>query len=503
MNLAGSVVAAVSGLALVVLVARWLEPDRAGTFFTLIALFLLVESVAVLGTDTGLARFLLRLEGVGEYAAVVALCAAARRVTVCTAGLAALVLVVGAWLVGALAGWSADLVWSVSLVATALPSAVLCDVSLASTRAFGDMRSSVLLDRVLRSASQPIGVALALAGGGGLSGALLAWTVSHHLAAAGSVVALNHRLRARGLPPLPGLTRHPIAPGGARDGVRVLAEFWAYNRLRVVARVAQISIQKVDVILVAVLASPQAAAAYTVATRFVPLGQLVTQPIQWVLQPRVAEILTLESRDTLREVHRVATAWLVLLAWPLYLGVAALASTYLGLFGADLAQADHARAVVVVMALTMLVAVATGPVDTLLLMAGRIGLSAANAVAALVIDVAGCVVLVPRLGILGAAVAWSLAVLTRCGLAVLQVERDLEVHALAPVTLRAALLPVLVVGLPASALAVSGVPGVVVWPGVGALVAGYLAVLWCTRAVWGLQGVWARPPVPERYEVSR
>jgi hypothetical protein len=79
------------------------------------------------------------------------------------------------------------------------------------------------------------------------------------------------------------------------------------------------------------------------------------------------------------------------------------------------------------MMLAMLLAVASGPVDTLLLMAGRSGRSLGNASAALAVDIGLCLVLLPRVGILGAALAWAAAVLTRCGLAYLQVRAELRI----------------------------------------------------------------------------
>ena len=63
-------------------------------------------------------------------------------------------------------------------------------------------------------------------------------------------------------------------------------------------------------------------------------------------------------------------------SWPLYVGVAAAPLVYLGVFGPE--YADNGLAVVVVMSLAMMFAVATGPVDTLLLMSGRSALSLIN-----------------------------------------------------------------------------------------------------------------------------
>ncbi|MFS3128114.1 polysaccharide biosynthesis C-terminal domain-containing protein [Nocardioides sp. Bht2] len=479
-GLAGALVAGVAGFVLVVVVARGLPADQAGVFFAVTALFLIVEGLAVLGTDTGLARFLLRLEATRSSKVIVSLIRATMRTTLAGATILAVIMGLLAAPLSQAFGWDDDAARALMVLAVALPAAVLADLSLAATRAFGEMRSTVLVDRLLRAGSQPILVGVTLYAGAGLTGAVVAWAATHFLGAGLAVLALQRRLRQRGH----GSMRRcgPLAPG-------LLGEFWSFTWLRGLARVAQLGMQKLDIILVAALVSPTAAAAYTVATRFVPLGQMATQAIQQVLQPRMTAILVHDDPRTLGEVYQVSTAWNMLVAWPLYLGVGALATTYLDLFGAQVLQVEHTELVVMVMAATMLFAVASGPVDTLLLMAGRSGISAFNTLLALVIDVVGCLLLVPPLGILGAAFAWAAAVVTRCSLAFWQVRRDLGVHALSRVTLRAAWLPALWVGLPAVVIAVLDPGTPLVFTAVAVIVAGYGLALWRRRQSLGLDGM--------------
>lgn len=493
LGLGGAAVAGVSGFLLVVVVARWARPEEAGVFFAVTALFLMVEGVAMLGTDTGLARFLLRLEATDRPLVTPVLWRVVRTTLLAVVAVAVVLGLAAGPLCEAL-GWSRDAAWSLRLLAVALPAAMAVDLALATTRAFGEIRSTVLIDRIVRAGAQPVLVGAALASGTGLRGAVLAWAATHLVAAGLAIRAARRCLRRRGhlspSKPRSGGTAAALSAGSelasaefSRSVDRAVSEFWSFTRLRGVARAAQQGMQKIDILLVAAILSPTVAVAYTVATRFVPLGQLGTQAIQQVLQPQMTAILVKEDRRALRDVHQIATAWSMLVAWPVYLGVMALSVTYLDLFGAEAVRADpaQARTVVVIMAAAMLLAVASGPVDTLLLMSGRSGVSALNAVAALVIDVVGCLLLLPRIGMLGAALAWAAAVLVRCTLAFAQVRRDLGIHALSPVTLRAAVIPLGCVGLPAAALAVVSPPTGVLWVGVVAIAGLYVAVLWWWR----------------------
>lgn len=480
LGLAGSGVAGIAGFGLVVIVARGLPLDQAGTFFAVTAAFVLLQGLCAVGIDTGLARFLLRHEAAQRSDHLLATVRGALAVST---GTAVVVAATGLLVAGPVSGWlggDAELVTVLQLLLCILPAAVFADGALAAVRALTEMRSTALVDRLLRSGSQPILVLLALAADGGLRTVCAAWALSHLLAAGAAALALRATLRRRG--------HGALAAGGWGDR-RLWREFWSFTWLRGLARLAQIGMQRADILLVALLVSPTGAAAYTVATRFVPLGQLATQAVQQVLQPRLTQILVHDDRRTLGEVYRVATAWNMLLAWPLHCGVMALAIPYLSIFGPD-AHTEQTRAVVVIMAGAMLMAVASGPVDTLLLMAGRSLASAGNAGIALLLDVALCLLLLPHWGIVGAAVAWAAAVLTRCGLAFWQVGRSLRVHPLGTSTLTAAAVTLGWVALPCWVLAGFGVSGgwlLLALAGVGL---GYLAALHRARARLALDHAW-------------
>ncbi len=437
-GLVGAVAAAIAGFVLVITVSRALPLHEAGLFFAVTSLFGLLMAVAQLGTDTGLGRFVLRHRAAGTASDVTA--------TVRAALLPALALSVFIAVLMALAGGPVaealnlgpEAVLLMRVLAVMLPAAVLAEVCLSATRAHGLMGSTVVIDRFVRAWFQPVAVLILIASGAGLWLITVGWASAYLVSAVVAAVALRRLL----------VTRGALAErASSRRAHEVFVEFWSFTWLRSVARVAQVGIQKVDIVLVAVLVSPTAAAVYTAATRFVPLGQLGTQALQMALQPQFTAILLSEDRTALQEVYRVSTAWSIVLAWPVYLGVGALAGTYLALFG-DAVTSPEATQVVWVMAAAMLFAVASGPVDTLLLMSGRSASSAFNAGLALVVDISLCLLLLPRMGMLGAAIAWAAAIVTRVTLAVIQVHRTVGVDPFDSRVALAALLPIACVGLP-------------------------------------------------------
>ncbi|MDP3892415.1 lipopolysaccharide biosynthesis protein, partial [Nocardioides sp.] len=495
-GMAGAVFSAVSSFALVVIVTRGFTPGEAGLFFAVTSVFLVLAAASSLGSDTGLARFLQRYEAQGRHDDVRRAVRAAAVPALVVSTFSALVLVVGAGPVSGALGLEERGESLLRWLALALPFAVAADLALAVTRAFGRMRISVLVDRFLRAGLQPPLALVVVLAGGTLLAAAGAWAAAYVVSAAVALVASRRYLRTR-------LTRHrtdgpvpvrervdglPMAGAGTPLSVR--REFWGFTWPRGVARLAQITVQKADIVIVAALLSPAHAAVYTAATRFVALGQFATHAIQQVLQPRLTAILIHDDQDTLRQVFRIATTWSILLAWPLYLVVGTAPLVYLSVFGDQYAAAAEDAsgvAVVAVMAVAMLVSVAAGPLDTVLLMAGRSRASLGNALTAMTVDLVLCFLLIPVVGLVGAALAWGAAVLARTALTLVQVRRHLGVTPGGRAVIVASVLPVVCLAVPVathSLLGAGTLGGFALVLGVGAVA--YLGALFVFRRLLGL-----------------
>jgi O-antigen/teichoic acid export membrane protein len=77
----------------------------------------------------------------------------------------------------------------------------------------------------------------------------------------------------------------------------------------------------------------------------------------------------------------------------------------------------------------MLIATACGSVDAVLLMSGRSLLSLGNAVLTLAVNVGLDLLLIPRLGILGAATGWAISIALRNLLALVQINKLMHMWA--------------------------------------------------------------------------
>ena len=251
--------------------------------------------------------------------------------------------------------------------------------------------------------------------------------------------------------------------------------------------------------LVAALASPADAALYTAATRFVVLGQLFVQSVQQALSPHLSSLFARGETRAANSIFQAATLWSMIAAWPLYLVLAGFAPTLMGVFGEGYGVASD---VVLILSLTMLLATACGPVDSVLLMAGRSWLSLRNSTVALAVNIALNVVLIPLDGIRGAAIAWSVAIVVRNLLPLVQVRRHLGMWPVTRSAVQVALGAVVCFGVVDVVAVAAGFPLAVDVALLGASMLLYLYGVWSRRATLGLgafRSALRRRPSPQAH----
>ncbi|MGH8793198.1 MAG: oligosaccharide flippase family protein [Stackebrandtia sp.] len=469
LNLAGAGVAAVGGLAITWLAAAALGPDAAGQFFAASSAFLLAAAVARLGTPTGLVYWLARIDyDDGPVTMGAILRAALIPAGVVSAGFAVVGVFAGEHTAAWFAGSDGAYVDMLRVLSVFVPAAVAMEALLAATRGFQRMRATVVVDKLGRTLAQ-LGLLVAAVTwiGGDPTAAALAWALPYLPAAVAAAWWLYRMRPARTAPPPP--------PESSHDTTR---RFWAYTAPRALAGVAQLALQRLDILLVAGMLGFAEAAIYTVATRFVAVGQLIASAIGTAVQPRLASSLARSDHATAQRLYQSSTCWIVLTTWPFYLLTALAAPWYLRLFGPEYVT-DQAVTTVWLLAGGMLVATACGVVDSVLVMAGRTGWQLYSVAGALAVNVALNLLLIPSLGILGAAVAWAAALAVNNLVPLAQLAFGVRLHPLGRGTLTAMALAGVCCGVLPAFAGLAGEPAAALAFGAGGCV--YVISAWRMR----------------------
>ena len=341
-------------------------------------------------------------------------------------------------------------------LALALPFAVMLDVLLGASRGYRVMGPTVMVDRIgrpavaarghrrgrvrreCRPARAPLGAAVRARGVRGVA------VVSPYSTSAGA----DHR----GDRHYEHAHRFRAAPAESTGGPTPL-HFWRFTAPRGVAAVAQITIQRIDIVLVAILRGPVEAAIYTAATRFLVAGQFANVAIMMAAQPRFTEMFAQDDRPAANRVYQATTAWLILLTWPLYLLAVVFGLRFSrvrplvpggclrhGDTRPDDAPPDCVRAG------------GHGPGDR-----GPQQLEPDQRALAVVVNVGLDVLLIPRYGIAGAAIGWAAAIVVANLVPLVQLAMTVRLHPFGRGTCIAAVLSALSFGvLPVAARGLLG-----------------------------------------------
>jgi O-antigen/teichoic acid export membrane protein len=422
LNIAGTAANAVFGFALGIVVTRSLHASGAGVFFEAVALFTIASVVTTFGADVGVVRAVPRFRALGRGGdARACLPAAVAPVLLASGGVAAALFALAPQ-VSQLAVHGADanaLVPYVRVLAPFLPLAVASKVLLAATRGYGTMLPFVAIEYVAKAGVRPLLVLAAVAAGVGEAGVALAWGLPVALGLLAALVWLRALIRGAATDDA----------GDARRPREVAGEFWRFASFRGFAAVFDVAVLWLDVLLVGALGSAREAGIYTAASRLVTVGAFALQAMLLVAGPQISALLAQGSRDRAQTVYQTATAWLTAVSIPLYVTVFAFAPLLLRVFGSDFVSGATALRV---LALAMIVNMATGPVTVVLLMGGRSSWNLGNNLAALVVNVALNVVLIPRFGIDGAAAAWAASILVQNLAPLAQIWVAMRMHPFGP-----------------------------------------------------------------------
>ena len=516
LNVVAMTVGAVLGFALTVLVSRWLQPRETGALFELIALFTILSNTLELGADTGLTRWISRARAIGGIADVrrIVTVAIVPVLVVGTAVAATVWVAAPALAHGFLHGMdpvaaTADF----RIVAPLVPLGALSACVLAGARGFGRMWPYLAVEGLGKPALR-LGLMLgALAIGWKLQGALIAWSLP---VAAGLVVGwlilaglIRVELRAawRSLSPPAGGAAQPrpegpratsprLAAGRHRSrgrgqhrvprqvamrlNARLAGDFWRFAAPRGLAGTFQIVVIWLDILLVGALVSRYAAGVYAATSKLAVVGTFALEGTRLSIAPQLSALLARSERGRAADLYQSATRWLMLASWPVYVIFAIFPAVVLGIFGPPYTAG---AAALVVLSLAMLINLGTGNVTVVLLMSGKSSWNVVNALAALVVNIGLNLILVPRIGITGAAIAWAASIVVDNVAAVIEVWWMLG---LAPFGRGYALVVAAtagcfgLTGLAARTLLGETLPGLILATAVGLI--GYVAIAYAARA---------------------
>ncbi|WP_022893729.1 lipopolysaccharide biosynthesis protein [Agromyces subbeticus] len=485
LGLLGSIIAATAAFAVALVVGNALGASGTGLFFQAVAIFTIASQVLRLGTGSGIVRTVSEQHAFGRHGE------AWRTVVIAAVPVAVLSTLVAAaiwWSAPWLAEWlvppggSERFEAYLTFMAPFIPIGALLAVLQMASR----MLDGIVTYTVAHAIAFPITRLAAVVGallvvGTAFSGfAAWLWVNPLWLLIAAALLARpfirDWRRRAEALETLPAASRR----------------FWAFSGARAVGGSLEIVLEWSDVLIVAALTSPAEAGVYAIVTRTVRAGQVVDHSMRLAVSPTLSRLLALGESAATRALHTSVARAMIIVSWPFYLTLAIMGPAILGLFGPGF---ESGAVPLVIVSGAMMVASSAGMLQSIILQGGHSSWQVGNKSVVLVTSVALNLLLVPLLGIVGAAATWAFVTLLDTAIAAWQVHRRMGVGVNLRRLIPAMIVPAIVFG------AGLGFVRLVFGTSAGALIGGvlgvglvYLAVLWVLRHRLGIESLWREAP---------
>ncbi len=415
LKLGGSILSDLLGFVFVVIAARGFGKIDAARFFEAIALATICTNIAKLGADTAYVRFIPRyrvLDRVNDIRTSLAI--GLVPVAILGTALGSILFFLGPQIAQLLGRNSShELLPYIQVMAFFVPVMSVYATALAASRGFGTIRPVVLVDNVMVPVTRTAaaGAALVL----GLAGISLAYA-SNGAILLGLIFILVWIRRLL----LPLERRRRDSPTPKTHASKVFGEFWRFAGPRGVASVIVTLTGNINILLLGALSTTAGVAVFGAAYRFMKFGTLALQAVFFVISPQISGFLARDDIERAQNVYQVSTWWVMIGSWPVYIVIAVWSSFFMRhLFGASFVFGATA---LTIMSLGMLVSMAAGPVQVILLMGGHVVWNLANTVLTLILTAVLSLVLIPHHGIDGAALALAIATAVNNIAALIQVR---------------------------------------------------------------------------------
>ncbi len=372
-----------------IIIARWLGPGEYGVFVQGLAVVQVAAVVAIVGLHRAMPRFISYERGREKMGAVGAAVRTGTAVVAVGGVVTAAALYLAAPVLATAVFQEPGLVRVLRVLAVGvLPlSAFYFAVSL--LRGHQDARHKVLVADVLLPAVEAGLLVVFLGYGLGLDGILAAYILAVTVAAVATILAVRR------------VVGGPVLAGDGFIPRRLLLFSWPLMAVSIIVVVDK----WIDVLMLGWLMDAPAVGVYEVAMAVAGTLVVFLSGLNYMFMPVLSELLGSGRGGAAGGVYRTATRWVVTASLPLLVGFLVFPGQVLALlFGEGYVGG---RVVLSILAVGYFYWCAVGPAGMTLVAAGKpAGFLAGMAVLG-VVDVAGNLLLIPRFGTVGAAVAMT------------------------------------------------------------------------------------------------
>jgi O-antigen/teichoic acid export membrane protein len=273
------------------------------------------------------------------------------------------------------------------ILALGIPAYAASSVLICTLQAFQEVRWRTFVKYISEPVVKVILTLVLLWAGWDLDAALVAFVAALVLSVVLALAPLRRMLSLR--------------PVGVPSSVSI-GEVLTYSMPLLWAVLLSSVAVKADVLLLGYWRSAGDVGVYSAAFQTSAIIVLVLQSFESIANPLLSESIARRDRSQLEKLYKILLRWVLTLSFPIFLVIALLPKELLALFGEKF---EGGALCLVILAIGQIVNAGTGSANNILLLAGHTRLVMWNTLLAGILQIALNLILIPRYGIVGAAVA--------------------------------------------------------------------------------------------------
>ncbi|MBN2435241.1 MAG: flippase [Spirochaetes bacterium] len=373
--------------------ARHLGPELFGVFFLAFTAFKILERISVVGLHNGVLRYIALYRGAGDESRIKGTIILSLKITFIMGGLITLLLLILSDPLSNKIFHAEGLGLILRIFALGIIFSGITEILVFSTQAFQIMKYKVMVRMIFEPLLRILSVIIVFILGWQLIGAAFAFLGSIVL---GTLLALYYLKKV-----FPQITDHKIHP--VYEVKSILNFSWPLFFVGFI----NLFLMQINTIMLGHYRISAEVGIFGAVQRTAFLIPIILDSFNSIFAPMISDLYHKKEQKKISDLYKIITKWIFSISFPLFLLMLFLAKELLSLWGKEFVTGSVS---LVVICIAQLINCAVGPAGFILMMTGYTKLSLINTIIVLATVISLNIILIPKYGILGAALGLGIAI---------------------------------------------------------------------------------------------
>lgn len=391
-NLSGTASRTVLAYGYTVMLARMLQVSALGYYFLIVTIGSILGLASVVGLDLGVVRYVSLYAGSARFRMARRTLAIALMIAIpISVALMVATMLLAPSVAARLMGSDPAAVTALRIFAISIPFWVAAKLFNATTQGLHWMRYQVYSRDIGEQLIKFFLTAALLVAGAGLAGVIWANVAALVIA---TLMSMMFALKVLPMSADRQTNKRPVS--------QPIEHLFRYSLPLAFSNILGIVLVWADLLMLGFLRNSTEVGYYGAALRVGVASSALFLAFATVFMPVISDLYNKRRGGELGSLYKTVTRWVFVFTLPLVLLQLLFAGTVMKMFGGGFTSGSTA---LMILALSQLINAAAGPAGSMVIMSGRSRLELVNITFSLIIDIAVCLILIPRYGLIGAAIA--------------------------------------------------------------------------------------------------